>query len=119
MSSLRIIKIILLAMATVPGTLGQPCLNATSEFPAAMAPGYTSKVILSGLTGARGIVFDTAGSILVVSQGTGIVHLTLSNSSDVCVTGKKTVAPDTSVSKLNCPVLLTCLRVARADSDGS
>src|SRR3569833_3439422 len=81
MSSLRIIKIILLAMATVPGTLGQPCLNATSEFPAAMAPGYTSKVILSGLTGARGIVFDTAGSILVVSQGSGIVHLSLSNSS--------------------------------------
>lgn len=106
MASFRSLCVSLLTLATVPLVLGQACLNVTSEYPAAMAPGYKSKLILTGLTGARGIVFDTAGSILAVSQGTGIVHLTLSNSTDVCVTGRKTVAPDTSVSDFSCRLLL-------------
>ncbi len=110
MDSLRSFGVFLLALALVPSVLGQACINVTSDYPATLAPGYKSKVILTGLTGARGLVFDPAGAILAVSQGTGIVHLTLSNSTEVCVTGKKTVASDVTVSDSSGYLLaLACL----------
>lgn len=78
------------------------CLNTTQVYGMTAAAGYHTKLILSGLTGARGIVFDPVGHMIAVSAGEGLVRLTLAsgNSSsiaDVCVTERQTIAADRNV----------------------
>ena len=78
----------------------QNCQAAPAQrFQTQMASGFTSKVLLSGLRSPRGIVFDTAGNLLIVEQGGGGVRLvTLAESGgSVCVTTSKQIIADSSV----------------------
>jgi hypothetical protein len=41
--------------------------------------------VAQGLTKPRGIIFDTAGNLLVVQQGAGIVHLAFNDGGTTCL----------------------------------
>ena len=78
------------------------CLNATQQYAMTAADGYRTKLVLSDLVGARGIVFDPTGHLIAVSSGVGLVRLTLAganstNITDVCVTERQTIATDHNV----------------------
>ncbi|KAF2495821.1 soluble quino protein glucose dehydrogenase [Lophium mytilinum] len=72
----------------------QTCSTTLSPKNAApsVAPGWDVKVVATGLTSPRGIIFDTSGHLLVVQRNTGIVSLPLTDNGGSCVTaGKPTV----------------------------
>lgn len=79
---------------------GQNCQTApTSRFSTVAGTGFTSQLLLSaGLTSPRGIAFDTAGALLVVNSGQGVMRVTLGESNgQPCVTGTKTLISDNTV----------------------
>ena len=90
---------------------------ASSHLPApSVAPGYESRLIASGLTAPRGLIFDSAGHLLVVEQGKGVTALTLKDNGGSClsVSQRSTVVSDSSVSFSplaypHCIVLNECL----------
>ncbi len=88
--------------AVLAAPAADTCLPATVQFGTAAAAGYKTKLVLSGLDGARGIVFDPTGHLIAVSSGVGLVRLTLTGSNstnitDVCVTARQTIATDRNV----------------------
>lgn len=98
------ISILIYGLAVLAGfsspIAAQNCQAAPAQrFQTQMASGFTSKVLLSGLKAPRGMVFDTAGNLLVVEQGGGGVRLvTLAESGgSVCVTASKQIVADSSV----------------------
>lgn len=52
--------------------------------------GYVAQLIVKGLKKPRGLLFDSNGALLVVQQGTGIVHITFSDNGGTCLVVKKT-----------------------------
>jgi glucose/arabinose dehydrogenase len=57
-----------------------------------VAKGFTARVVISGLTRPRGMVFDTEGNLLVVQNRKEITAFQMSNEGGcVKVTGKSTV----------------------------
>jgi 6-phosphogluconolactonase (cycloisomerase 2 family) len=63
-----------------------------------VAPGFAARIVASGLKGPRGIIFDTAGNLLVIEKGKGVTAFTL-NDAGGCLTVKSTavVVQDSSV----------------------
>ncbi|KAH6678604.1 soluble quino protein glucose/sorbosone dehydrogenase [Halenospora varia] len=49
------------------------------------AAGWASQLIVQNLRGPRGIIFDSAGNLLVVEQGSGVVHLRFEDGSGTCL----------------------------------
>ncbi|RDW66313.1 soluble quino protein glucose dehydrogenase [Coleophoma cylindrospora] len=47
--------------------------------------GWSAALIANGLSGARSILFDSNGALLVVRSGTGIVHLTFTDGGGTCL----------------------------------
>jgi hypothetical protein len=54
--------------------------------PVSVATGYTYQTVANGILGARGVIFDSAGHLLVLQRGTGVVALTLKDGGGACVT---------------------------------
>jgi glucose/arabinose dehydrogenase len=50
-----------------------------------MAPGYTGRIVASGLTKPRSLLFDSNGNLLVVESGKGISVITLDDAGGSCV----------------------------------
>lgn len=50
-----------------------------------MADGWQSRLIATGLSRPRSIIFDTEGALLVVEQGGGIKHLKLADGNGTCL----------------------------------
>lgn len=50
-----------------------------------VAGGWAYRVVASGFTRPRGIMFDQNGALLVVDSGAGIIHLALADSGGTCV----------------------------------
>ena len=50
-----------------------------------LASGWSSKLVAQDLTNPRSILFDSNGGLLVVEQGSGIVHLQLDDGGGTCV----------------------------------
>jgi glucose/arabinose dehydrogenase len=88
-------------LAALPLALSQNCSPITS--PAGtpkLAAGYQAKVLMNGLKGPRGMVFDQAGNLLVVERASGGVRqiqLTDGTGLDVCVKSSKQLINDTTV----------------------
>ncbi|OCL01287.1 Auxilliary activities family 12 protein [Glonium stellatum] len=55
--------------------------NATPS----VASGWEARVVATGLTKPRGIIFDSSGHLLVVQQGKGIGSLSLTDNGGACV----------------------------------
>jgi hypothetical protein len=77
----------LFGFTVAQGSGGSPCDHALAPSYAApsMAPGYTARLIETGLTKPRGIMFDTEGRLLVVQAGMGLTTMELDDSDDDCV----------------------------------
>ncbi|KAE7996942.1 hypothetical protein FH972_001618 [Carpinus fangiana] len=59
-------------------------IPASAPVPVA-APGYASRLVATGLNSPRGIIFDSAGHLLVVDRGVGVKSLTLNDKGGDCV----------------------------------
>ena len=67
-----------------------------------VASGWEARVVATGLTNPRGIIFDSSGHLLVVQQGKGIGSLSLTDNGGACVIAGQPsdVILDGTVSKL-------------------
>lgn len=73
------------------------------------AAGWASQLIVQNLRGPRGIIFDSAGNLLVVEQGSGVVHLRFEDGGGTCldVASKTYLINSTDVSPLFLPICHT------------
>lgn len=75
---------------------------AAPHWPWSLASGWKAVKVIGGITGARGIVRDSAGNLLVVQSGIGISAFTVS--SNGCVASSKTLV---TMSSLNHGIYLS------------
>lgn len=91
----------------------------TASYPApSVAAGYEVRLVAQKLTAPRGIIFDTAGNLLVVQQGKGVASLAFSDSVGGTCVGSATykdVILDSTVSKWS--ISLDQLRLSSTHSD--
>ncbi|KAI9148279.1 putative glycine dehydrogenase (decarboxylating) [Paramyrothecium foliicola] len=60
--------------------------NLETSYPAPVtADGWSHRLVASGLSSPRSILFDSEGGLIVVEQGTGIVHLALEDQGRTCL----------------------------------
>jgi len=100
------ISIAAVAALLAPQVNGQGCSGVRSSITPKMAPGYTSSVIATGLSGPRHIVVDTANNLLVAEQqGGNVRRLVLQDSgTNVCVASTSSVVTGGSVCFFRPPV---------------
>jgi glucose/arabinose dehydrogenase len=67
-----------LGFAQCPGGL-RPATNVVA------ASGYTVRLLASGLSSPRSLIFDNAGNLLVAEQSSGITALTLTDNGGACL----------------------------------
>jgi len=61
--------------------------NLKASYPApVLNDGWSAQLIAQGLTAPRGILFDSNGGLLVVQQGSGIIHFTWTDDGSTCLT---------------------------------
>jgi len=60
-----------------------------AQYPWGVASGWAAVKVKGGMISARGVVFDTAGNLLVVESGKGITAHTLDGSG--CIASSKTL----------------------------
>jgi hypothetical protein len=95
------IAIVAFSFAFSVASQGIRATNITPSYGAPLvAKGFTARIVASGLTKPRGMVFDKEGNLLVVTQGKGITALKFKDDGGICLSVEKTqvVIPDTSVS---------------------
>ncbi|TVY15574.1 L-sorbosone dehydrogenase [Lachnellula arida] len=70
--------------------------NLKPSYPAPVGSnGWSAQLVAQNLTRPRGIIFDSAGNLLVVQQGAGIVHLVFNDGGTTCLeVAKKTTLID-------------------------
>ncbi len=81
-------------------------LTSSSYESVVVGAGYTAQLIVQGLQSPRGIIFDQAGALLVVEQGSGIRHIVFNTDrNDTCLTTTKTttLVSQSDVSCGPCP----------------
>lgn len=97
--SLSILTIVVAIFTT--SSNGQTCANINPGQGAPVAAaGVQTRVVMNGLRSPRGVVFDTAGNLLVVEQGGGgirYIKLTDNGGTNVCVASSKTLIADNTV----------------------
>jgi len=101
---------IALALASIPTVLAQNCPVFTSNITAPnVLAGYNVQLVANNIRSARGIAFDTAGRLLVVSQYVGILALTFSTDQS-CHTAvsRAMIVNDTSVCPTSYSVMHVC-----------
>ncbi|KAK1640991.1 soluble quino protein glucose/sorbosone dehydrogenase [Colletotrichum phormii] len=89
------------AGAALFSTVAAQCANLTPVAQPQLAPGYTSKLILNGLSRPRSLQFDTLGNLLIAEQGgTGVkyVKLTGNGGVNVCVASQKTLISNANLA---------------------
>lgn len=75
----------------------QNCPTIAPKHAPNVAPGYSANVVLNGLSAPRGLIFDSAGNLLIVEQGLKGVRIA-KLSTDGCVASSKQLINDTTVS---------------------
>jgi len=73
--------------------------NLKASYPApVLSNGWSAQLIAQGLTKPRSILFDAAGNLLVVQQGSGIIHLSFNDGGTTCLeVAKKTTLIDSKL----------------------
>ncbi|KAF2732810.1 soluble quino protein glucose dehydrogenase [Polyplosphaeria fusca] len=88
-------------VALLPQALAQTCATINPANAPTFASGYSGRVVMNGLKGPRGIVFDKQGNLLTSEQGGyGIryIQLTDNGGTNVCVKSSKQLVADTSLN---------------------
>lgn len=90
-----------IALAQSSNSTCSSILSPSYEAPV-VGSGWTAQLIATGLTAPRGIVFDTAGALLIVQQGVGILRVIFTDSGGTClsVNQTSTLVNNTDVSFL-------------------
>ncbi|KAG4430237.1 hypothetical protein IFR05_014279 [Cadophora sp. M221] len=81
--------------STLPVPASCPGVPA-AKYEGVVASGWRATKVKGGMGAARGVIFDTAGNILIVESGKGITAHTVGN--DGCITSSKTIIPQRSLS---------------------
>ena len=83
-------------------------LTPTNSIKPTIASGYHVALVATGLVKPRSIQFDTAGNLLVVQSGAGIISLAFLDDGGTClsVKNKKTVIDANAVCRLLLDVLM-------------
>ena len=79
----------------------QKCATINPAYAPTWGSGFSGRVVMNGLKSPRGLVFDSAGNLLIVeSGGSGVrlVTLTDNGGTDVCVASSKQLISERSVS---------------------
>lgn len=78
---------LLLSAAWLQSTSAQTVTcNLTPDYTAPVAAtGWESKLIVTGLSRPRSILFDSEGALLIVQARTGILHLRLADGNGTCL----------------------------------
>lgn len=100
MASLKSLLALLAVSTVFQGAMAQGCPNLTPRSQPALAQGYSTRLVMNGLTRPRSLLFDNLGNLLVVEQGgTGIryVKLTDNGGTNVCVASQKQLIPNGAV----------------------
>lgn len=98
--SLTAAVVLCVALGNVANAQTSCPTTVASSVPApSVAPGFEARLVGNGLTYPRGMIFDSAGHLLVVDRGVGVKALTLKDNGGTCVTVKTTklVIADTTV----------------------
>jgi hypothetical protein len=76
----------LLLWASLSGaqTTCSTTLSAAYAAPS-VAPGFAARIVANGLTLPRSIIFDSAGNLLVIEQGRGVIAYTLDDAGGACL----------------------------------
>ncbi|TDZ61059.1 L-sorbosone dehydrogenase [Colletotrichum trifolii] len=87
-------KMTFVAAASVAllSTVAAQCPNLTPVSQPALAPGYSSKLVMNGLSAPRSLLFDDLGNLLIAEQGgTGVQYVKLTDNGgvDVCAASQK------------------------------
>jgi glucose/arabinose dehydrogenase len=100
--SLLVVQFLALAPVRAQTSSAAACSSTIAPKYAApsVAAGWEAKVIASGLTKPRGIIFDARDHLLVVQQGKGVSSLQLTDDGGSCVLAGKArdVIADETVS---------------------
>jgi len=81
------------AWVLAPLGAAQSCVAANARFQAKMGSGYKVSAIATGITGARHIVVDKAGNLLVATSGGAVRRLVLKEDGDtVCVVSSAAIS---------------------------
>ena len=77
-----------------------PNLTPTNSIQPTVASGYQLALVATGLTSPRSLEFDSAGNLLVVQKGVGIINLVLTDGGGSCLSVKssKNVVQNSGVS---------------------
>ena len=74
------------SLVATQGYGSSPSCSQTPAYPApSLAAGFNAQLVATNLTKPRGIMFDTAGRLLVVQSGYGLTSLQLSDGDGGCV----------------------------------
>ncbi|KAK7193495.1 nhl repeat-containing protein [Paraphaeosphaeria sporulosa] len=85
----------------IPSALGQTCTNIAPVNAATFAPGYEGRVVVNGLKGPRGLIFDIQGNLLTSEQsayGVRYIQLTDNGGTNICVKSQKQLIADSSLN---------------------
>jgi hypothetical protein len=86
---LRAIISTIFISASLAGAQTTCSTTLSAAYPApSVAPGFAARIVANGLTLPRGIVFDTAGNLLVIEQGRGVIAYTLDDAGGNCLSVK-------------------------------
>lgn len=83
----------IVAWVLAPEAAAQSCVSANARFQAKMGSGYKVSAIATGITGARHIVVDKAGNLLVATSGGAVRRLVIKDNGDtVCVVSSAAIS---------------------------
>lgn len=98
-----------LLLTSLAGSASADCSNTLKvSYPAPVAAkGWTYQLVAQNFTKPRGIAFDKDGGLLVIDSGAGLVHLSLKDEGDTCVSvdQRKTLleSKDVSLASIQSP----------------
>lgn len=94
------------------------CSNTLKvDYPAPVAAdGWSYRLVATGFTKPRGILFDNDGGLIVVDSGVGLAHLALKDEGGTCVSVEKktTLVESEDVSSLILMPYAFCQHIARS-----
>ncbi|KAI7786083.1 hypothetical protein LA080_004937 [Diaporthe eres] len=78
------------AQSTTSAAGACPTVLSPSYETPVVGSGWTAQLIATGLNKPRSIIFDQNGALLVVQQGSGIVHMSLTDNGGTCLAVNET-----------------------------
>ncbi|KAL5425871.1 hypothetical protein PMIN04_002292 [Paraphaeosphaeria minitans] len=94
-------SVVVALLPFIPSALGQACVTIAPVNAATFASGYEGRVVMNGLKGPRGLIFDNQGNLLTSEQsayGVRYIQLTDNGGTNICVKSQKQLIADSSLN---------------------